>query len=138
MSELRTSLTLGKVRWVLAGAGGGAGVAIGIAAIRALTARPEFLPQLLGGGFLGFSTVIVGLVIFSKKADVFQATQIRAVVAQEQLAHNVGNLVTKITLRDEAFEQRAREQDITLNHLARQSDEILKRLPKLTRATDPV
>jgi hypothetical protein len=134
MSELKTSFRMKSLQWTLGAFGGGAGVVLGIAGIRAMIARPEFLPQLLSGGFLGFSALIVGMVIASKKADAFQASHIRSVVAQEHLAQNVGNLVMKISTRDEALEQRAREQELTLNHLARQCDEILRRLPHEGRA----
>ncbi|HLZ93360.1 MAG TPA: hypothetical protein VKQ28_16770 [Candidatus Acidoferrum sp.] len=124
MSELRTSLAIGKARWVLAGAGGGAGLAVGLAAVRSLTARPEFLPQLLNGGFLYFSVLVVGMVIASKKMDTFTAMHERTVVAQEQLASNVGALVAKDT-------QREREQELLLNHLTRTNETILERLDEL-------
>ncbi len=124
MSELKTTLTLGKVRWVLAGAGGGAGVAIAIAAMKALTTRPEFLPQLVNGGFLGFAAVVVGMIVVSRKADVFVAAHLRQVIAQEQLALNVGALVAKDT-------QREREQELLLNHLTRTNETILERLDEL-------
>lgn len=129
MADVKTSVRTKSFQWALGAFGGGAGLVLGVAAIRALISRPEFVPQLLSGGFLGFSALIIGMVIASKKADAFAATQLRAVIAQEELAHNVGNLVTKISARDEAMEQRAREQELTLNHLARQCDEILRRLP---------
>ena len=129
MSELKTSLKVRGLQWTLGAFGGGAGLVLGVAAIKALMARPEFLPQLLSGGFLGFSALVVGMMIASRKADAFLAAHVRSVVAAEQLSTNVGDLVTKISARDEALEQRAREQELTLNHLARQSDEILRRLP---------
>src|SRR5690242_13840805 len=63
MSELKTSFRMKSLQWTLGAFGGGAGVVLGIAGIRAMIARPEFLPQLLSGGFLGFSALIVGMVI---------------------------------------------------------------------------
>jgi hypothetical protein len=129
MADVKTSFKTKSWQWTLGAFGGGAGLVLGIAAIKALMARPEFVPQLLSGGFLGFSALIVGMMIASRKADAFLSAHVRSVVASEQLAHNVGELVTKISTRDEALEQRAREQELTLNHLARQSDEILRRLP---------
>jgi hypothetical protein len=118
MSELKTSLKLGRARWAFAGAGGGVGVAIGLATIKAVTTRPEFVPQLLNGGFLYFAVLVVGMVIASKKMDTFTAMHERTVVAQEQLATNVGALVAKDT-------QREREQELLLNHLAKTHDTIL-------------
>jgi len=141
MSELKTSVTWKNFRFALVGLGGGAGVAFGIAALKALQARPEFLPQLLSGGFLGFAALMLGMVMFREPFKTLIAVQERNVTAQEQLAHNVGGLVTKITMRDEEMEQRAREHELTLNHLARQSDklhrqgeEILEEIGQLRRA----
>ena len=131
MSELRTSLSIGKAKWVLAGVGGGAGVAIGVAAIRAVTARPEFLPQLLNGQFLFFAALLVGMVIASRKGDAFLAMHERQIIAQEQLTANVGALVSNQS-------QERRETDLLVNHMARthekiagQYDEILGRLDEL-------
>lgn len=131
MSELKTSLTLGKVKWIFAGAGGGAGLALGIKAISAVMQRPEFLPQLLNGGFLFFAVLVVGMVMASKKADAFVAMHERTVVAQEQLAANVGALVNSQS-------QERRETDLLVNHMARttnkiavQYDEIMGRLDEL-------
>jgi hypothetical protein len=99
-------------------------LAIGLAAIKALTTRPELLPQLLNGGFLYFAVLVVGMVIASKKMDTFTAMHERTVVAQEQLATNVGALVAKDS-------QREREQDLLLNHLTRTNETILQRLDEL-------
>jgi len=128
VSELRTTLKAGKFRWALAGLGGGAGVTIGVAAIQAIRYRPEFVPLLLNGGFLFFAALIFAMVLIDRKADRFLAVQERTVSAAELLATNLGGLAAKMVLRDEAMEQRARELELTINHQARQSDEILRRL----------
>jgi hypothetical protein len=133
MPDLKTSLKAKTVQWVLAFAGGGAGLILGMAAIEAFRARPEFLPQLVGGGGLWFAALVVGMVMFRSEMKSFNAVQTRSVVAQERLAENVGGLVEKIALRDEAVEQRAREQELTLNHLARQVDLTLGHIVELRR-----
>jgi hypothetical protein len=117
----------------LAAFGGGAGVTVGVAVIELLKARPEFLTQLLNGGILSFAALMVGMVMFRKQFDSFNASQERHVVAQERLAENVGGLVQKIAVRDEALEQKTREQEITLNHLARQMDETLRHVVELRK-----
>lgn len=115
MSEIKTSVAIGKVRLAVAAAGGGAGLAIGVAAIRAVTTRPEFLPQLLNGQFLFFSALVVGMVIASRKGDTFIAMNERNVIAQEKMAANVGALVT----RDDSRERRL---DLLLGELTRTSE----------------
>jgi len=133
MPELKTSVRWKNFRWAFAGLGGGAGVAVGIAAIKALTARPEFLQQLLSGGFLGFTALTIGMVMFRKQFAEFNVMQGRHAAAQEQLALNVGNLVAKISLQDEATAQRDREREITLNHLARKMDETFEHVVELRK-----
>src|SRR6266704_2472976 len=123
-----SSVRFGKFRWALAGLGGGAGAVIGVAAIKAVSARPEFLPLLLNGGFLFFAALIFAMVLIDRKAERFLAVQERTVSAAELLAVNLGGLAAKMVLRDEAMEQRARELELTINHQARQSDEILRRI----------
>ena len=109
------------VRYVLHGIGGGTAVAIGLAAIDAVKQKPEFLPQLLSGNVLLFGIAAIGLVVFDRRLQSYAELHTRAVAAQEQLASNVGALVAK-------DDERAREQDITLNFLARNSAEVLTRL----------
>jgi hypothetical protein len=115
------------LKWGAGAAGGGAGAMLGYEAIKAVSARPEFLPQLLSSGVLGFAALVVGMVIFRKQFESFNATQQRHAGAQEQLAANVGALVGK-------DDQRAREQDIMLDHLSRTSDRILTELRELRLA----
>jgi hypothetical protein len=114
----------GAVRWVLTAFGGGAGAALGYTAIQAIKAHPELLQQLLSSGAFGFAALIIGMVIFRQQFENFNVTQQRGVFAQEQLAISISELVS----RDD---QRAREQELTLNHLARGTDEILRRLDDL-------
>ena len=123
MSESPESL-LAKwpwLRFVLHGIGGGTAVMIGLAAIEAVRQRPDFLPQLLGGNVLMFSALVIGMVVFDRRLQSYAELHGRSVTAQEQLAANVGALVAK-------DDERAREQDITLNYLARNSAEVLERL----------
>jgi hypothetical protein len=121
MPELKTSLKIGSMRWVLTGVGGGAGLAIGLAAFRAIQARPEFLPQLVNGGFLGFAAVVVGMMVASSKADKFMDRFMGAYERQnkngELLAVNVGALVSNQS-------QERRETDLLVNHMARTHDKI--------------
>jgi len=117
LSEIRTSLAVGKAKWVLAGVGGGAGVAIGVAAIRALTTRPEFLPQLVNGGGLGFAALVVGIVVLRAELRDFNATQRLSAVAQQELASNVGSMISNQS-------QERRETDLLVNHMARTHDKI--------------
>ena len=112
------------MRWLLHGLGGGTAVALGIAAIDAVKQHPEFLPQLLNGNFLFFCALVVGMVVF--RQDLRQFNEMHGRLAEG---------IERIAQRDD---ERAREQDITLNYLARNSDkhleqqeEILKRLEKL-------
>lgn len=109
------------LRWLLHGVGGGTAVVIGLAAIEAVKQKPEFLPQLLSGNVLLFGIAAIGLVVFDRRLQSYADLHQRAVAAQEQLAANVGALVSK-------DDQRAREQDILLGHLARQTDTILRYL----------
>jgi hypothetical protein len=125
--ELKVLKAKGLLSWALGFFGGGAGITLGYAAIQAVKARPDFLQQLLSGGALWFASLVIGMVIFRRQLEVFNAMQLRHVIAQEKLAQNVGELVT----RDD---QRAREQDLLLNHLARNSDEILRQLAELRNA----
>jgi hypothetical protein len=124
--ELKVLRAKGVLAWVLGFFGGGAGVTIAYAAIRAVQGHPDFLPQLLSGGGLWFASLMIGMVVAQRQFSAFNAMQERGIVAQERLAANVGALVNK-------DEQRAREQELTLNHLARQSDEILKHLAELRK-----
>jgi hypothetical protein len=135
LAEFSTRGKIGPVKWALTGLGGGAGLALGLAAMKLIQERPEFLPQLLNSGFLFFTALVVGMVVASRKADAFvamsHAMQERSVVANERLAQSVGDLALK-------DDQRAREQEITLNHLARkseqhstQNEEILKLLKEV-------
>jgi hypothetical protein len=112
------------LRYLLHGVGGGTAVVIGLAAIEAVKQKPEFLPQLLSGNVLLFGIAAIGLVVFDRRLQSYTELHTRAVAAQEQLAANVGALVAK-------DDERAREQDITLNYLARNSEKILERLEKL-------
>jgi len=111
-------------KWALGGLGAGGGVTLGLAVIEMVKARPEFFPQLLNSGLLGFGALMFGIVVVGKKFDAFNVTQLRQVAAQEQLAANVGALIEK-------DDNRLREQELTLNHLARQSDQILEELKQL-------
>jgi len=121
LPEVTTSIQGRNVRWVLTAAGSGAGIVLGLAGIKVLVTRPEFLPQLVSGGGLWFAALAIGMVMFRSEMRNFNSMQERHVVAQERLAENVGALVSK-------DDQRAREQDLLLNHLARQSDKILEEL----------
>jgi len=115
MPDLKTSLKTKSLQWTLGAFGGGAGLVLGVAAIKAVMTRPEFLPQLLNGGFLGFAALIFGMVIFDKKSERFLAVQERTVIAQEQLAANVGALVDKDSTRE-------RRMDLLLGELTRNSE----------------
>jgi len=120
MEEKKSSL----LKWALGSVGGGAGVTIAISAVNALKERPEFVPQLLSSGFLGFAALTVGMVMFNRQFQSFNAMQERHVIAQEALAQNVGALVSKNS-------EEARELELTVNHLARQSDQILDELRRI-------
>jgi hypothetical protein len=67
---------------------------------------------------------VIGMVVFDRRLQSYADLHARSVSAQEQLAANVGALVQK-------DDERAREQDITLNFLARNSAEVLDRLGKI-------
>lgn len=108
---------LAKVPWLsylLHGVGGGTAVVIGLAAIEAVKQKPELLPQLLGGNVLVFAIAAIGLVVFDRRLQSYAELHSRSVAAQEQLAANVGALVSKDS-------EREREQDILVNYLARHS-----------------
>ena len=106
------------LRWLVHGLGGGTAVVIGLAAIDAVRDRPEFLPQLLGGNVLFFFVVVAGMFVFDRRLQGFTELQTRHVAAQEQLAAGVQALVTK-------DDERAREQEILLDHLAIQMDKVV-------------
>jgi hypothetical protein len=131
VTEISTRGRFGKLEWALTGLGGGAGLAVGIAAIKAIASHPEFLPQLLNGGFLYFAALMSGMVIFKRELRDFNAMQLRNVVAQEELARNVGAMVAK-------DDQRAREQELTLNHLARRSDQLAQQNEMLAGQNDEI
>jgi len=124
MSDAPQAAKGGALRWMLGGLGGGAGVTLALAMIDMVKSRPEFFPQLLNSGLLGFTALMGGMVLFGRKFDAFNEVQLRQVAAQERLAANVGALVEK-------DDSRAREQELTLNHLARQSDAILQELQRI-------
>lgn len=107
------------LRWIMHGLGGGTAVMLGLAALDLLKQRPEFLPLLLNGNFLMFSVVVIGIVVFDRRWQGEAEIRLRQVTAQEQLAAGVNALVSK-------DDERAREQDITMNYLARNSADILK------------
>lgn len=111
-------------KWVLGGLGAGSGVTVALVVIEAVKERPEFLPQLLGSGGLWFAALILGMGMFRNQFASFNAMQERHVVAQEQLAQSVSALVSK-------DEETTREQELTLNHLARQSEQILLELKRI-------
>jgi hypothetical protein len=120
----------GAFRWALEGITGGIGIAIAYKAIETVQARPEFLPQLLSNGVLPFSALFLAMVLFRKQSEQFIAAHVRSVVAQEQLAANVGALVAK-------DDQRAREQDILLDHLTRNSEDTLREIREIKAAVKP-
>jgi hypothetical protein len=117
-------------KYLLHGVGGGAGIYLAVRGVEALERHPEFMPQLLSGGFLSFAALVVGMFVFDRRLQGFTELQMRHVVAQEELAANVGALVAK-------DDQRAREQDITLNHLAANSERILSELSELRLKMHP-
>lgn len=143
MPELSARGKFGKLEWTLTGIGGGAGLAIGIAAVKAVGAHPELVAQLLSGGILYFGIAVASMFVFDKRFRDFNAMQTRSVLSQEknaaaqaELARNVGELVAK-------DDQRQREQELTLNHLARrsetlasQNEEILQHLKDMKNERD--
>ena len=122
------------LRWGLSAFAGGSGLGVAIAAMQVVKARPEFLPQLLTSGPLAFTAFIVMMVMFHRQFAQFNATNERHAVAQEEAAKSFAVLAEKIGARDEAAEQRARENELTLNHLARQNEQILAELKRIQPA----
>jgi hypothetical protein len=121
MPELKASVKSKNWHWALGAFGGGAGVTIAIFAIKALKERPEFLPQLLSSGVLGFAALVVGMVMFQKQFVIFNVVHERNVVAQEQLAAGVNALVAK-------DDRRAEAQEAATRFLAGRTDLILEKL----------
>jgi hypothetical protein len=117
------------IRHAIQGVGIGGGGMIAIEAIKELGKHPELLPQLTSGVIPYICFAIVALVIVDRRLGTFSEMHAKGVAAQEMLAANVGALVMK-------DDQRAREQDILLDHLARNSEETLS-LVKQTRAICP-
>jgi uncharacterized protein YbaP (TraB family) len=116
------------LKWTLHGVGGGAAISLGLALIEALKQRPEMLPQLLNGGFLSFLALVAGMVIFDRRLGQFAEAHGRGVAAQEELASSVTMLAQK-------DDQRAREQDILLDHLAHGQQQILDEILELRKET---
>ncbi len=115
----------------LGGGGFGAGVVIALAAIRAAIEKPELLGQVLQGPVLSFAALVIGMVVFRDELRNFNELHGRNVAATEKLAESV----TVLSHKDD---QRAREQDLVLDHLACNSEavllkqhEILAMLPNL-------
>jgi hypothetical protein len=123
------------LKHVLQGLGGGVAVTLGLAAIKAVENRPEFLPQLLSGGFLSFCALVCGMFFFDRRMQQFSELQARHVAAQEALAVNVGMLVAKDDVRAETMEAAMRyvakaqtEAQATLHHVVSELAEIKSRL----------
>jgi len=102
------------VKSVLKWLGGGTGVAVGLAAISAVQNRPEFLPQLVGAPVLLFSFGVLFVVMNERGRRESSSLHLRTVVAQEQLAAGVHQLVTK-------NDSRERETQLVLDELAENS-----------------
>jgi hypothetical protein len=116
-------------KYLLHGVGGGAGIYLAIRAVEALEKHPEFLPQLLSGGFLSFAALVVGMVIFDRRLQGFSELQMRHVVAQEELAAGVKNLAMK-------DDTRAQTQEADMRYLAgemRDSREEMKEILGVVR-----
>lgn len=112
-------------RWILHGLSGGTAVVLGLAGIDAVRSRPEFLQQLVNGGFFYFAIIVVFLFVVDRRAQGFIELQTRNVVAQELLASNVGSLLTQKN-------ERERETQLLLDELAENSRVIRKQLRRLT------
>jgi hypothetical protein len=91
-------------RWTLEAITGGTALAVVYKALEVVQAKPEFLPLLLNSGFLPLGTLVVGMLLFGRRMDRFNANQLRSVIANEQLAANVGALVAKDDTRAQALE----------------------------------
>jgi hypothetical protein len=103
--------------------------------------QPQVISALLRDWGDNFILLIALMILgnrYMSQTSQFQSDNIRlhgesiraqgdSVRAQERLAENVGKLVEK-------DDQRAREQDIMLNHLARGNEEIIGHLKGLSRA----
>lgn len=96
------------LKYVLHGVGGGTAVILALAAMDVLKTRPEFLPQLLTGGAVPFAALIVCAIIFDRRLGQFTELQLRHVIAQEQLAANVGAVAVKDDTRGQALEAAVR------------------------------
>lgn len=120
------------IKYVLHGIGGGAAVAIGLAAIQAVKDRPEFLPQLLGGNVLFFAICVVGMVVFDRRLQSYADLHARSVTAQEALAANVGALVSKDELKDEVNAASDRYMASQLDLIVTKLGEFEKRLPHVS------
>lgn len=124
MPELKIGANMRNMRWAIAAASGGCGLALGIAGIEALKSHPEFLPQLMNGGVLGFAALIVGMLLFREEFKNFNSVQERNVIAQERLAANVGAFVEK-------DDRRAEAQEAATRYLAGRTDLILEKLGEI-------
>lgn len=111
------------LRWIMHGIGGGGAVAVGLAVIKAVENRPEFLPQLLGGNAPLFTALLLAMFFANQRFSQFTELQTRNVEANEKLAAGVNALVMK-------DDQKAREQEILLDHLAKQTEKILAHLER--------
>jgi hypothetical protein len=116
-------------KYLAGGLGSGAGAWIAYQTIQAVEHNPAFLPQLLNVGVLAFGFATVALVVFARSFSKFAEAQARTATALEDLAAHVGEAAAK-------DEQRVRENDILLNHLATTSEQTLQLVQAMKREQD--
>jgi hypothetical protein len=111
------------LKYIVSAGSAGAGITVVVVIVQAIERHPEFMPQLLSGGFLSFTALVIAMIVFDRRVGAFVEMHARSTAAQEALAANVGLLVAK-------DDTRAQAEEAAIRYLAQDVREILELVKK--------
>jgi len=111
------------LKYIVSAGSAGAGITVVVVVVQAVERHPEFMPQLLSGGFLSFAALVIAMLVFDRRIGAFVEMHARSTAAQEALAANVGLLVAK-------DDTRAQAEEAAIRYLALDIREILELVKK--------
>lgn len=118
------------VRWVT----GGTACAVAIKVLDVLQQQPQMVEKILNWG-PPFFLAVLGIYLVDRRAAQFVAAQERNAGAierfvgeQHRLADSTRDIAESVHFVSQRDDQRAREQDILLDHLAQNSEQVLEKL----------
>lgn len=109
------------LKLILGGSGAGAGAVLGLAVWRLVESEPAAVLQLVSGWGPLAVLGVVGMVLADKRFGQLIDSQAKNAEAQQSLAAAVNRLV-------ERDDEKAREMELVIGHLARNTERILDRV----------